>query len=99
MFLQLLSIRSFHGPPLDLSDVLEPKSMFWCHKQRKTIKFWCWLKSFVMCTNRTFPQTIFIICCAVHSPTFTVNNTVNNFVRSEERRVGKECRSRWSPYH
>ena len=24
-------------------------------------------------------------------------NTV--FLRSEERRVGKECRSRWSPYH
>ena len=24
----------------------------------------------------------------------------NNFIfRSEERRVGKECRSRWSPYH
>ena len=23
----------------------------------------------------------------------------NLFVRSEERRVGKECRSRWSPYH
>src|SRR3989449_7050620 len=22
-----------------------------------------------------------------------------DFVRSEERRVGKECRSRWSPYH
>ena len=22
-----------------------------------------------------------------------------NFTRSEERRVGKECRSRWSPYH
>src|SRR2546430_12775482 len=22
-----------------------------------------------------------------------------NFGRSEERRVGKECRSRWSPYH
>ena len=21
------------------------------------------------------------------------------FTRSEERRVGKECRSRWSPYH
>ena len=21
------------------------------------------------------------------------------WVRSEERRVGKECRSRWSPYH
>src|SRR5260370_33630498 len=24
---------------------------------------------------------------------------VNFFGRSEERRVGKECRSRWSPYH
>ena len=22
-----------------------------------------------------------------------------HFFRSEERRVGKECRSRWSPYH
>ena len=22
-----------------------------------------------------------------------------NDLRSEERRVGKECRSRWSPYH
>ena len=22
-----------------------------------------------------------------------------HFLRSEERRVGKECRSRWSPYH
>ena len=22
-----------------------------------------------------------------------------NLLRSEERRVGKECRSRWSPYH
>ena len=23
----------------------------------------------------------------------------NGCTRSEERRVGKECRSRWSPYH
>ena len=26
-------------------------------------------------------------------------NRVNGVNRSEERRVGKECRSRWSPYH
>src|SRR5258708_6561255 len=25
--------------------------------------------------------------------------SANPVVRSEERRVGKECRSRWSPYH
>ena len=24
---------------------------------------------------------------------------IRQLVRSEERRVGKECRSRWSPYH
>ena len=29
-------------------------------------------------------------------PTFT---ELQNLKRSEERRVGKECRSRWSPYH
>ena len=23
----------------------------------------------------------------------------NEYIRSEERRVGKECSSRWSPYH
>ena len=27
------------------------------------------------------------------------NIHTNVFDRSEERRVGKECRSRWSPYH
>src|SRR5688572_12320190 len=26
-------------------------------------------------------------------------STVFRIARSEERRVGKECRSRWSPYH
>ena len=30
-----------------------------------------------------------------------INNIckIGNRFRSEERRVGKECRSRWSPYH
>ena len=27
------------------------------------------------------------------------HGAVLEFDRSEERRVGKECRSRWSPYH
>ena len=27
------------------------------------------------------------------------NGRVRAVARSEERRVGKECRSRWSPYH
>jgi len=31
-------------------------------------------------------------------PLSTVS-AIGCFTRSEERRVGKECRSRWSPYH
>ena len=31
---------------------------------------------------------------AAKLPVITITTT-----RSEERRVGKECRSRWSPYH
>src|SRR5256886_10572347 len=34
----------------------------------------------------------------VEEPTLRMSFSVNNS-RSEERRVGKECRSRWSPYH
>ena len=26
-------------------------------------------------------------------------DAIESHMRSEERRVGKECRSRWSPYH
>src|SRR5256885_7360872 len=34
-----------------------------------------------------------------HSPSGDFHPFVDSFGRSEERRVGKECRSRWSPYH
>ena len=30
---------------------------------------------------------------------YDTGNTSDKPYRSEERRVGKECRSRWSPYH
>ena len=30
---------------------------------------------------------------------FSTIRSIINLCRSEERRVGKECRSRWSPYH
>ena len=36
------------------------------------------------------------------APKFTQGGKIQDldgFHRSEERRVGKECRSRWSPYH
>src|SRR3712207_1802249 len=31
--------------------------------------------------------------------TLNINFFIHDPIRSEERRVGKECRSRWSPYH
>ena len=31
--------------------------------------------------------------------TFVNKGVIDEAQRSEERRVGKECRSRWSPYH
>src|SRR5256886_3911766 len=36
---------------------------------------------------------------ALKPESFTVLDIVAQSLRSEERRVGKECRSRWSPYH
>ena len=33
------------------------------------------------------------------SPESEEKRTLYELMRSEERRVGKECRSRWSPYH
>ena len=46
-----------------------------------------------------------VICCVLSVlcgilPYLGVWGIVTCFLdRSEERRVGKECRSRWSPYH
>ena len=35
----------------------------------------------------------------VENGTIRIIDLIFELVRSEERRVGKECRSRWSPYH
>ena len=35
----------------------------------------------------------------INRAVFSFNKGLDNLLRSEERRVGKECRSRWSPYH
>ena len=39
----------------------------------------------------------FTACFTAHSDNQT--SVASKLKRSEERRVGKECRSRWSPYH
>ena len=43
---------------------------------------------------------IFSVMIPVSASVSETNSTGAAFeLRSEERRVGKECRSRWSPYH
>ena len=37
--------------------------------------------------------------CEEEKVTMEASLTEDLEARSEERRVGKECRSRWSPYH
>src|SRR3712207_9236623 len=39
------------------------------------------------------------ICAATDDDHRRLERGAAAFERSEERRVGKECRSRWSPYH
>src|SRR3712207_8072307 len=34
-----------------------------------------------------------------YAPPSLALTLLDSYLRSEERRVGKECRSRWSPYH
>src|SRR2546430_5732370 len=43
----------------------------------------------------TTPRSFF----SRHAVRKVARSMVRIFVRSEERRVGRECRSRWSPYH
>src|SRR5258708_31715187 len=40
-----------------------------------------------------------IVPCGVSEARYGVTSLPHLGLRSEERRVGKECRSRWSPYH
>src|SRR2546425_8473448 len=43
-------------------------------------------------------ETVMSVC--KNMPNFKADPAYGSFkARSEERRVGKECRSRWSPYH
>ena len=57
-------------------------------KQSETATEWWYLTALV---NDTAGNRYFLVWCPFH---FSGEKS-----RSEERRVGKECRSRWSPYH
>ena len=45
------------------------------------------------------PDDIYVSPSQIRKFDLQTGDTVSGQIRSEERRVGKECRSRWSPYH
>src|ERR1041385_5199588 len=55
--------------------------------------------------TNTAPKEVDLLICATTTPDFVFPSSANLIcdmvgirnIRSEERRVGKECRSRWSP--
>ena len=51
----------------------------------------------IVAMGTSMPEAAVSITAALNDNAgITIGNVVG---RSEERRVGKECRSRWSPYH
>ena len=49
--------------------------------------------------NESYPITSALIFDSENKFKGVIENNYFYSSRSEERRVGKECRSRWSPYH
>ena len=74
------------------------------NEREKTIRLWfdMWLNQQDMGIDDIFTEDV--IYTESWSPQYNNRKTVKHWfqewnTRSEERRVGKECRSRWSPYH
>ena len=57
---------------------------------QQSLRYACDLKSIHDRLQRAFLQSLLGLANALEA---------KDPYRSEERRVGKECRSRWSPYH
>ena len=49
--------------------------------------------------NALLPKVLFMVILAPVIEEYIFRKQLIDRMRSEERRVGKECRSRWSPYH
>ena len=67
-------------------------------ENKKLLELNCQITSF-------YVKSILFFCISINKQNFSKNHLSlrKKFTfwrrRSEERRVGKECRSRWSPYH
>ena len=90
-FLQKLKIELSYDPAIPLLGIYPEKTII--QKETRTTVFTAALFTIARTWNQpTCPSTDEWIKKMWHIYTM-------KYYRSEERRVGKECRSRWSPYH
>src|SRR5260221_649663 len=68
------------------------------NKRRHTTSLCDWSSD--VCSSDLSKMTqMYLVLAGVPAGILTFTFIANVPLRSEERRVGKECRSRWSPYH
>src|SRR3712207_7062143 len=92
----------------------EYRSVFFFSSRRRHTRYWRdWSSDVCSSDLSAFPQIMvysikkrdavdrLFTSCSEKQPARTPPSTLllSRYTRSEERRVGKECRSRWSPYH
>ena len=72
------------------------------NSKRFRLDVWGWTTIVILLLYALFllyPLSLLLKMAFSDGVHFTLENFAKFFSRSEERRVGKECRSRWSPYH
>src|SRR3712207_8856784 len=86
--------------------------IFFFSSRRRHTRYWRDWSSDVCSSDLSTPASSPKLCSEISSMFETLGERLNTALdgvrgsgnltedqRSEERRVGKECRSRWSPYH
>src|SRR6266478_4438003 len=87
---QDLRLQSLPLPPAQ-------RNFFFFSSRRRHTRFDCDWSSDVCSSDLRSPVALAVAPDGGH--VYVVNQGDETVRRSEERRVGKECRSRWSPYH
>ena len=71
----------------------------WVYLFREGMSFTLTLTALAMAGGIVFGTLLAMMRLSSIKPVAMLAGAYVNLMRSEERRVGKECRSRWSPYH
>src|SRR5437016_10671946 len=88
-------------PPIITSNINQDKTLFLrifdANTNETVQKYSLWIE--ITKGNQLLMRDLFSTNTGTITLKITPTDTIGHWTRSEERRVGKECRSRWSPYH